>query len=75
MLSKKKNKEIVLPRQVCAYLMTDLMSIPLETIGKAMGGRDHSTILYSRDKIVDLMKMSDKLATEVNDLKKMILKQ
>lgn len=74
-LSKKKNKEIVLPRQVCAYLMTELMSIPLETIGKAMGGKDHSTILYSRDKIAELIKMSDKLATEVNDIKKMILKQ
>lgn len=74
-LSKKKNKEIVLPRQICAYLMTELMSIPLETIGKAMGGRDHSTVLYSRDKVADLIKMSDKLATEVNDIKKMILKQ
>ena len=74
-LSKKKNKEIVLPRQVCAYLITDLMSIPLETIGKAMGGRDHSTILYSRDKIADQMKMDSKLSTEVNDLKKMLLKQ
>ncbi len=74
-LSKKKNKEIVLPRQICAYLITDLMSIPLETIGKAMGGRDHSTILYSRDKVAELIKMSDKLATEVNDIKKMILKQ
>ncbi|MBQ3220210.1 MAG: chromosomal replication initiator protein DnaA, partial [Clostridia bacterium] len=74
-LSKKKNKEIVLPRQVCAYLMTELMSIPLETIGKAMGGRDHSTILYSRDKIAETIKLSDKLATEVNDLKKMLLKQ
>ncbi len=74
-LSKKKNKEIVLPRQVCAYLMADLMSIPLETIGKALGGRDHTTVLYSRDKIAELIKMSDKLATEVNDIRKMILKQ
>lgn len=74
-LSKKKNKEIVLPRQVCAYLIADLMSIPLETIGKALGGRDHTTVLYSRDKIAELIKMSDKLATEVNDLRKMILKQ
>ena len=74
-LSKKKNKEIVLPRQVCAYLMTELMNIPLEAIGKNMGGRDHTTMLYSRDKIAEMIKLSDKLATEVNDLKKMILKQ
>jgi chromosomal replication initiator protein len=74
-LSKKKNKEFVLPRQICAYLMTELMSIPQETIGKALGGRDHSTILYSRDKVVELMKNSNKIATEVNDIKKMLLKQ
>ncbi len=74
-LSKKKNKEIVLPRQVCAYLMCELMSIPLETVGRALGGRDHSTILYSRDKVAELLKMSDKFYTEVNDIKKMLLKQ
>ena len=55
--------------------MTELMSIPQETIGKALGGRDHSTILYSRDKVVELMKNSNKIATEVNDIKKMLLKQ
>lgn len=74
-LSKKKNKEIVIPRQICAYLISELMSVPLMTIGDALGGRDHSTILYSRDKIAELIKTDSKLAVEVNDLKKMLLKQ
>ena len=75
MLGKKKNKEFVEPRQVCVYLITELMSLPLATIGQKMGGRDYSTIIYSRDKIADEIKTDNKLAVEITDLKKMLLKQ
>lgn len=76
MLSKKKNKEFSEPRQVCMYLIIDMInSLPLATIGEKMGGRDHSTVIYARDKIAKEMKMLPSLATQVNDIKKMILKQ
>ena len=75
MLGKKKNKEFVEPRQVCIYLITDLMSLPLVTIGQKMGGRDYSTVIYSRDKIAEEMKTDSKLAVEINDIRKMLLKQ
>ena len=51
LLGKKKTKEVVEPRQICAYLMTELLSIPLVTIGQALGGRDHTTVIHARDKI------------------------
>ena len=72
---KKKNKEVVEPRQICAYLMTDLLSIPLGSIGQAIGGRDHTTVIHSRDKIAELIKVSTKTATTVNDVKNLILKK
>lgn len=75
LVSKKKNKEFVEPRQICCYLITELMSLPLVTIGKALGGRDHTTVIYARDKIAELISVNPKLATEVNDLKNMILKK
>ena len=75
MLGKKKNKEFVLPRQVCIYLISEMMSLPLVTIGKIMGGRDHATVIYARDKIAEQMKMDDKLSVGINDVKKMLLKQ
>ena len=75
MLGKKKNKEFTEPRQICIYLITELLSLPLVTIGQKMGGRDHATVIYARDKISDHIKSSAKLATEVNDLKNMILKK
>ncbi len=75
LISKKKNKEIVEPRQICAYLMTDLLSIPLVTIGQSLGGRDHTTVIHARDKIAELMKENSRISTEVKDLKNLILKK
>ncbi len=73
--SKKRNKELVEPRQICAYLMTELMSIPLVTIGQALGGKNYTTVIHSRDKIAELIKFSDKISTAVNDIKNLILKK
>ncbi|MBQ7407913.1 MAG: chromosomal replication initiator protein DnaA [Clostridia bacterium] len=75
LLGKKKNKELVEPRQICIFLITELMSIPLVTIGQAMGGRDHTTVIHARDKIAELIKTNPRIATEVNDLKNLILKK
>ena len=75
LISKKRNKELVEPRQVCAYIMTELMSIPLVTIGQALGGKNYATIIHSRDKIAELIKINSRIATEVNDIKNLILKK
>ena len=75
MLGKRKNKEFVMPRQVCAYLICEMMTLPLMTIGSIMGGRDHATISYTRDKIAEQIKTDTKLSVEINDIKKMLLKQ
>lgn len=74
-IGKKKNKELVEPRQICVYLMTELMNIPLVSIGQALGGRDHTTVIYARNKISELIKTNQKTATQVNDLKNLILKK
>ncbi len=75
MLGKKKNKEFVVPRQVCIYLICEMMNLPLVTVGKIMGGRDHATVIYARDKIAELIKLDVRLSVEINDIKKMLLKQ
>lgn len=74
-LGKKKSKDVAEPRQIAMYLMTEMLSLPLETIGQKLGGRDHATVIYARDKIADLIKLDRKLATDVNDIKNLILKK
>ena len=74
-IGKKKNKEFIEPRQVCMYLITEMLSLPLVTVGQNMGGRDHATIIYARDKIAEQMRNDDKFRVQINDIKKMLLKQ
>lgn len=73
-LGKKKNKEIVDPRQMCLYLLTEMLDLPLTTIGSFMGGRDHTTVIHARDKISLALKDSNKLRVELQDLKSLIQK-
>ncbi len=74
-LSKKKNREIAEPRQICVYLITELMTLPLVSVGQAVGGRDHTTVIHARDKVAKLVAENGRYATEINDLKNMILKK
>jgi chromosomal replication initiator protein len=74
LVGKKKNKEIVDPRQICIYLITEFLSLPLTSIGQLFGGRDHTTIMHARDKISALIKEDSKTAVQIKDLKNMIFK-
>lgn len=74
-IGKKKNKEIVEPRQVCVYLITEMLNLPLAAIGTAFGGRDHTTIMHARDKINESIKTNNNISTAVKDIKDMILKK
>ena len=55
--------------------MTELLSIPLVTVGQELGGRDHTTVIHARDKIAELIKENTRVETEIKDLKNMILKK
>ena len=66
---KKKNKDIVEPRMIAIYLISELLNLPLVNIGKIFGGRDHTTIMHSRDKITQDLKVNKKTQTLVNDIK------
>ncbi|MCI6858115.1 MAG: chromosomal replication initiator protein DnaA [Eubacterium sp.] len=69
-LSKKKNKEIANPRQICMYLARKYTDYSLQSIGKAMGNRDHSTILHGHDKINKMAQTDESLKTNLNILVK-----
>lgn len=49
---KRRKKEVVLPRMVAMYLARDLTKLSLSVIGKEFGGRDHTTVIYSCEKVV-----------------------
>ena len=69
-LSRKKNKEIANPRQICMYLIRKYTNCSLQIIGKIMGNRDHSTILHGHEKILDLLSKDENLKANVDILVK-----
>lgn len=71
-IGKKKSKEVVEPRMIAIYLISEILEIPLVSIGKMFGGRDHTTIMHSRDKISDELKTSHKIQSFVSEIKKML---
>ena len=72
LVGKKKNKDIVIPRHICMYVITELLDVPLIAIGEAFGGKDHSSVIHARDKISQDMKTNKSLKTDVDDLIAMI---
>lgn len=71
-VGKKKSKDVVEPRMIAIYLISEILEIPLVSIGKIFGGRDHTTIMHSRDKISDELKTSHKVQSFVSEIKKML---
>ena len=74
-IGKKKTKNIAEARQIAIYLISDLISVPVVSIGDFMGGRDHSTIIHARDKISDLITTDYKFANYIKDLTELIKKK
>ena len=74
-VGKGKKADLVKARQICAYLMCEILSLPLVSVGQIMGGRDHTTIMYSRNKMEELIKLNERIAKEVDDIKNVVFKQ
>ncbi|MBE7075483.1 MAG: chromosomal replication initiator protein DnaA [Clostridiales bacterium] len=72
LIGKKKTKDIVEPRMISIYLISELLNLPLVNIGKIFGGRDHTTIMHSRDKITQDLKVNKKTQTLVNEIRNML---
>jgi chromosomal replication initiator protein len=53
--SKKRTKDLTVPRQVAMFLTRELFDLPLVEIGKLFGGRDHSTVIHSIGKVEEDM--------------------
>jgi len=69
MKSKRRDKHIVFPRQVAMFLVREETPSSLPAIGKAFGGRDHTTALHSIEKIANELKEDERLRFEVQAIR------
>ena len=70
--SKKRTRDLTVPRQVAMYLCKELTDTSYPKIGDAFGGRDHSTVVYAYEKISSEIKTNSSLADDIEDLRNMI---
>ncbi len=73
-VGKKKMKNIALARQIAIYLINDILGLPLTSIASYFG-KDHTTVMYARDKITSLCKSDPIIQAQVNDVRAMIQKK
>jgi chromosomal replication initiator protein len=69
MKGKRRDKNIVFPRQVAMYLIREETESSLPVIGSAFGGRDHTTALHAIEKITELMREDVRLQGEVRAIR------
>ncbi|MCX5711416.1 MAG: chromosomal replication initiator protein DnaA [Candidatus Omnitrophica bacterium] len=70
--TKRRNKNIVLPRQVAMYLSRELTELSLLEIGEFFGGKDHTTVLHSYNKIKGDLKTNSGLQEKVERVTQVI---
>ncbi|MCX7816150.1 MAG: chromosomal replication initiator protein DnaA [Syntrophales bacterium] len=70
--SPKKNKNIVLSRQIAMYLSRKLTDASFPDIGEKIGGRDHSTVIHACNKVEKLMEEDIKIRKVVGELEEII---
>jgi chromosomal replication initiator protein len=66
--AKNRTKAVAFPRQVAMYLARQLTHASLAEIGRAFGGKDHTTVLHAVDKIQTLLQEDPKLRKTVEGL-------
>jgi chromosomal replication initiator protein len=68
---KSRKKEVVKPRQVAMYVLREFFDISYPTIGEKLGGRDHTTIIHSYEKIKNDLRNDVALREELDQIHSM----
>lgn len=72
LLGRDRSREIALPRQIAMYLLREEANVSLPQIGQALGGRDHTTVMYAIEKVSDLLERDDRLRRRVVEIRRQL---
>jgi chromosomal replication initiator protein len=70
---KTRRREVVRPRQVIMYILREDFSISYPTIGTKLGGRDHTTVIHSCEKIKREIIVDNELAKEIQNIRTLLV--
>jgi chromosomal replication initiator protein len=69
---KTRKKEVVRPRQITMYILREDFSTSYPTIGDKLGGRDHTTVIHSCEKIKNDLKTDQNLVQQISQIRAML---
>jgi len=69
---KTRKKEVVKPRQIIMYILREEFSVSYPSIGEKLGGRDHTTVIHSCEKIKEEIKKSNSLDQELEHIRSLV---
>lgn len=69
---KTRKKEVVKPRQVIMYILREDFNVSFPSIGEKMGGRDHTTVIHSCEKVKEDLKTNSNLMEEISQIRSMM---
>lgn len=69
---KTRKKEVVRPRQITMYILREDFNTSYPTIGDKLGGRDHTTVIHSCEKIKNDLKTDQNLAQQISQIRGML---
>ncbi len=69
---KTRKKEVVKPRQVIMYILREDFNVSFPSIGDKMGGRDHTTVIHSCNKVKEDLKTDTTLMEEISQIRAMM---
>jgi chromosomal replication initiator protein len=69
LISKRRTKDLTVPRQVAMYLIREMLDLSLVEIGNLFGGRDHSTVIHAVNKVEEELSVDDTFRARVELLR------
>jgi chromosomal replication initiator protein len=72
LLGRDRSREVAWPRQIAMYLLREEGNVSLPQIGEALGGRDHTTVMYACDKVADLIERDDRLRRQIIQIREQL---
>jgi chromosomal replication initiator protein len=69
LLGRDRSQSVALPRQIAMYLIREASNASLPQIGQALGGRDHTTVMYAIEKIADRVQTDEQFRRQVANIR------
>lgn len=69
---KTRRKEVIKPRQIIMYILREDFNISYPSIGEKLGGRDHTTVIHSCEKIKEDLKNDQSLGQELSQIRNLL---